>query len=76
MKLILPEIWRSGEGGENSKEHEKDLDLLANAVLSEINFIAGELLYLWFKFMELLKITPRFVLEVLKYDYSKKMKER
>ena len=26
--------------------------------------------------MELIKITPRFILEVLKYDYSKKMKER
>lgn len=26
--------------------------------------------------MELIKITPRFVLEVLKYDYTKKMKER
>ena len=26
--------------------------------------------------MELIKITPRFVLEVLKYDYSRRMKER
>jgi pimeloyl-ACP methyl ester carboxylesterase len=76
MKLILPDIWKSNDNEDNMKDKEKDLDLLANAVLSEINFISGELLYLWFKFMELLKITPRFILEVLKYDYSKRMKER
>lgn len=76
MKLIVPDVWKSGDSEENHRDKEKDLDLLANAVLSEINFISGELLYLWFKFMELIKITPRFVLEVLKYDYTKKMRER
>lgn len=34
MKLILPEIWKSGENEENQREKEKDVDLLANAVLS------------------------------------------
>lgn len=34
MKLIVPDIWKSGDNEENMKEKEKDLDLLANAVLS------------------------------------------
>ena len=34
MKLILPDIWKSNENEENMKDKEKDLDLLANAVLS------------------------------------------
>mmetsp|Transcript_32434 Transcript_32434/g.29241 ORF Transcript_32434/g.29241 Transcript_32434/m.29241 type:complete len:274 (-) Transcript_32434:1236-2057(-) len=79
MKLIIPDIWKATYG-EDHKENEnikdKDKENLASCVLSEINFISGELLYLWFKFVELIKITPRFILEVLKNDYSKKIKER
>lgn len=34
MKLIVPDVWKSGDTEENYRDKEKDLDLLANAVLS------------------------------------------
>lgn len=34
MKLIVPDVWKSGDMEENNRDKEKDLDLLANAVLS------------------------------------------
>jgi len=79
MKLIIPDIWKASHGEEhkeNEKIKDKDIENLSSCVLNEINFIAGELLYLWYKFMELVKITPRFVLEVFKNDYNRKLKER
>lgn len=44
MKLIVPDIWKSGDNEENMKEKEKDLDLLANAVLSVRNNYSSGLL--------------------------------
>jgi len=47
MKLIVPDVWKSGDMEENNRDKEKDLDLLANAVLS-VRSILFSLIY-WFR---------------------------
>lgn len=71
MKLIIPEFFKGPE-----EDKSKDVETMAANLLCEINFIGGQLLQIWFKWMELLKIVPKFVLAVLQHDYNKKIRDR
>lgn len=42
----------------------------------EVSYIAGELLFLWHKFMDLIKISPRFFLYFYEFDYQDKIKRK
>eukprot|EP01016_Furgasonia_blochmanni_P032969 TRINITY_DN3411_c0_g2_i1.p1 TRINITY_DN3411_c0_g2~~TRINITY_DN3411_c0_g2_i1.p1 ORF type:complete len:778 (-),score=192.07 TRINITY_DN3411_c0_g2_i1:19-2352(-) len=53
-----------------------DLEILGNAVLNEVNFISGQLYQLWHKFVELLKVSPRFICAYLAHEYHKRAKLR
>lgn len=42
----------------------------------EVNFISGQIFQLWHKFLELLKISPRFVSAIMQYEYNSAITER
>lgn len=43
---------------------------------SESGYVVGELLFLWHKFLDLAKISPRFFLYFYEFDYQDKIKRR
>jgi len=45
-------------------------------MIIEINLIAGQLLQLWHKLIELVQIAPRFTTELLHTEYEEKMRDR
>lgn len=53
-----------------------DLNAIGSQMIFEINLLAGKLLILQHKIVELLRICPRFVTEHHHYEYNEKMRER
>jgi len=53
-----------------------DMEILCSSVMNEINFISLQLFQLWHKYIDLLKISPRFIGAVLGFEYNQKMKQR
>lgn len=47
-----------------------------NINLKEVNFISGQIFQLWHKFLELLKISPRFVSAIMQYEYNTAINDR
>ena len=45
-------------------------------MIFEINLIAGKLLILQHKLIEVLKLSPRFIVENLYFEYKEKIRER
>ena len=54
----------------------KDQQAVANQMLFQINLLAGKMLILQHKLIEVMKIQPRFVTEYLQLDYKEKMRDR
>lgn len=53
-----------------------DIHGVANQMIFEINLIAGKLLILQHKLIEVLKLSPRFIVENLYFEYKEKIRER
>jgi len=53
-----------------------DIHAVANQMLFEINLLAGKLLILQHKMIDVLKICPRFITELHHFDYKDKMREK
>jgi hypothetical protein len=54
----------------------KDPYKIANKMIYEINLVAGQLFQLWHKVIEVVTINPKFVCELLHFEYEEKMRER
>lgn len=54
----------------------KDIHSVANQMLFEINMLAGQMLILQHKLIEVIKVAPMFVSEFLKLEFEVKNRER
>lgn len=42
----------------------------------EVGYISGEILYLWHKYLDLVRISPKFVCTFFEFDYLDKIKKK
>jgi hypothetical protein len=52
----------------------RDPHAVANQMIFEINLLAGKMLILQHKLIEVIKISPRFITEFHHYEYNEKMR--
>lgn len=55
---------------------EREMDEAAHFIMREINEISGYMFQAWFAVVELIKIDPSNLVNVLKIDYNINIKER
>lgn len=86
-KLQVPDPLNDPEFQTTLKEFNIDLNLINNfykqdpedklrSFSIEVGYVVGELLFLWHKFMDLIKISPRFFMYFYEFDYQDKIKKR
>lgn len=86
-KLEVPDPLKDPEFQNTLKEFNIDLNLINSyskqdsedklkSFSIEVSYIVGELLFLWHKFMDLIKISPRFFLYFYEFDYQDKIKRK
>ena len=42
----------------------------------EVGYVSGEILYLWHKYLDLIRISPKFVCTFFEFDYLDKIKKK
>jgi hypothetical protein len=53
-----------------------DLNAIASQMIFEINLLAGKMLIMQHKLIEVIKINPRFITEFHHYEYNEKMRDK
>ncbi|EGR33815.1 serine esterase, putative [Ichthyophthirius multifiliis] len=54
----------------------KDPEVILHAILNEANFVSNQLQLLWYKYLDLYKVSPVFTFVLFKYEYYIRLKER
>lgn len=86
-KLEIPDPLNDPDFINSLKEFNIDVDTIKNFTkqapseklsnfLIEVSFISGEILYLWHKFIDLIRISPKFVTCFFEFDYLDHIKAR
>lgn len=71
MKESATNLYESMEINED-----KEKENLANSILTEVNTIASFMIQIWYKYAELIKISPKALCKILRESYKIKIKER
>ncbi|CAD8093265.1 unnamed protein product [Paramecium sonneborni] len=90
LKLIVPEYitsetYQNIKGQLTRKElnqrieekfHTSDPETIIHSILNETNLISCQLFQMWIKVLDLYRISPRFCVALLQFDYQKIIKNR
>lgn len=86
-KLEIPDPLQDPEFINSLKEFNIDIETIKNFTkqvpserlsnfLIEISYISGEILYLWHKYIDLIRISPKFVCCFFEFDYLDNIKSK
>lgn len=84
-QLEIPDPLEDPDFLNSLKEFNIDIDTVKNFTkqvpeerlsnfMIEAGFVSGEILYLWHKFVDLIRISPKFVCSFYEFDYLDKVK--
>lgn len=86
-KLEVPDPLKDPDFLNTLKEFNIDASMISSYIRQDpedklkgfsidVQYVAGELLFLWHKFLDLIKISPRFFLYFYAFDYEDKIKRK
>lgn len=83
--LEIPDPLKDPEFLNSLKEFNINIEELSNTkkllpeerlgnFMIEVGYVSGEILYLWHKYLDLIRISPKFVCTFFEFDYLDKIK--